>query len=275
MATTKRAKKTDVDVVSASSAELRKAVEAIAIQPKSGKITLLTRKLFNVLLAVAQQADDSGDTYRALLSDIVANSAFDSNDTALVKEHLRRMVSVQVEWSTGRRARSRAGSGDLDADRRRGNSRGSGDPPRGSNSRSRRRSKLLDPVQYARLSLQFQSQLQQRRSRAVRNLRALPDEPEPPDDARAWEWWRPILSGTPDTEAGDEAKREYKYFKRDYLRPAIAEVNAVTNIFVELIEHREGRRVAEIQFRVTERKQPMLALDEHRTCSTARWSTGW
>jgi hypothetical protein len=78
-----------------------------------------------------------------------------------------------------------------------------------------------------------------------------------------WEWWRPILSGTPDTEAGDEAKREYKYFKRDYLRPAIAEVNAVTNIFVELIEHREGRRVAEIQFRVTERKQPMLALDEH------------
>jgi hypothetical protein len=45
---TKRAKKTDV--VSPSSAELRKAVEAIAIQPKSGKITLLTRKLFNVLL---------------------------------------------------------------------------------------------------------------------------------------------------------------------------------------------------------------------------------
>lgn len=86
---TKRAKKTDV--VSPSSAELRKAVEAIAIQPKSGKITLLTRKLFNVLLAVAQQADESGDTYRALLSDIVANSAFDSNDTALVKEHLRRM----------------------------------------------------------------------------------------------------------------------------------------------------------------------------------------
>src|SRR3569833_849957 len=59
---TKRAKKTDV--VSPSSAELRKAVEAIAIQPKSGKITLLTRKLFNVLLAVAQQADESVDTFR-------------------------------------------------------------------------------------------------------------------------------------------------------------------------------------------------------------------
>ncbi|WJF91822.1 replication initiation protein [Paraburkholderia bonniea] len=262
---TKRAKKTDV--VSPSSAELRKAVEAIAIQPKSGKITLLTRKLFNVLLAVAQQADDSGDTYRALLSDIVANSAFDSNDTALVKEHLRRMVSVQVEWSTGTSSQKpgrKWGISTLIAD-----AEILEDPA------TRRvwvefsfapkiKKKLLDPVQYARLSLQFQSQLRSSAGLALYEIcvRYLTN-PSHLTMREAWEWWRPILSGTPDTEAGDEVKREYKYFKRDYLRPAIAEVNAVTNIFVELIEHREGRRVAEIQFRVTERKQPMLALDEH------------
>ncbi|KVE35624.1 replication initiation protein [Burkholderia sp. TSV86] len=264
---TKRAKKTDVDVVSASSAELRKAVEAIAIQPKSGKITLLTRKLFNVLLAVAQQADDSGDTYRALLSDIVANSAFDSNDTALVKEHLRRMVSVQVEWSTGTSSQKpgrKWGISTLIAD-----AEILEDPT------TRRvwvefsfapkiKKKLLDPVQYARLSLQFQSQLRSSAGLALYEIcvRYLTN-PSHLTMREPWEWWRPILSGTPDTEAGDEAKREYKYFKRDYLRPAIAEVNAVTNIFVELVEHREGRRVAEIQFRVSERKQPMLALDEH------------
>ncbi len=264
---TKRAKKTDVDVVSASSAELRKAVEAIALQPKNGKITLLTRKLFNVLLAVAQQADDSGDTYRALLSDIVANSAFDSNDTALVKEHLRRMVSVQVEWSTGTSSQKpgrKWGISTLIAD-----AEILEDPA------TRRvwvefsfapkiKKKLLDPVQYARLSLQFQSQLRSSAGLALYEIcvRYLTN-PSHLTMREPWEWWRPILSGTPDTEAGDEAKREYKYFKRDYLRPAIAEVNAVTNIFVELIEHREGRRVAEIQFRVSERKQPMLALDEH------------
>ncbi|KAF1012775.1 MAG: replication initiation protein [Burkholderia sp.] len=264
---TKRAKKTDVDVVNASSAELRKAVEAIAIQPKSGKITLLTRKLFNVLLAVAQQADDSGDTYRALLSDIVTNSAFDSNDTALVKEHLRRMVSVQVEWSTGTSSQKpgrKWGISTLIAD-----AEILEDPI------TRRvwvefsfapkiKKKLLDPVQYARLSLQFQSQLRSSAGLALYEIcvRYLTN-PSHLTMREPWEWWRPILSGTPDTEAGDEAKREYKYFKRDYLRPAIAEVNAVTNIFVALIEHREGRRVAQIQFRVSERKQPMLALDEH------------
>ncbi|HTH75492.1 MAG TPA: replication initiation protein [Trinickia sp.] len=262
---TKRAKKTDV--VSPSSAELRKAVEAIAIQPKSGKITLLTRKLFNVLLAVAQQADEAGDTYRALLSDIVANSAFDSNDTALVKEHLRRMVSVQVEWSQGTSSQKpgrKWGISTLIAD-----AEILEDPA------TRRvwvefsfapkiKKKLLDPVQYARLSLQFQSQLRSSAGLALYEIcvRYLTN-PSHLTMRESWAWWRPILSGTPDTEAGDEAKREYKYFKRDYLRPAIAEVNAVTNIFVELIEHREGRRVAEIQFRVTERKQPMLALDEH------------
>jgi hypothetical protein len=220
-----------------------------------------------VLLAVAQQADESGDTYRALLSDIVANSAFDSNDTALVKEHLRRMVSVQVEWSTGTSSQKpgrKWGISTLIAD-----AEILEDPA------TRRvwvefsfapkiKKKLLDPVQYARLSLQFQSQLRSSAGLALYEIcvRYLTN-PSHLTMRETWEWWRPILSGTPDTEAGDEAKREYKYFKRDYLRPAIAEVNAVTNIFVELIEHREGRRVAEIQFRVTERKQPMLALDEH------------
>jgi hypothetical protein len=265
MATRVAKKKTDV--VSPNSSELRKAVEAIAIQPKSGKITLLTRKLFNVLLAVAQQADESGDTYRALLSDIVANSAFDSNDTALVKEHLRRMVSVQVEWSTGTSSQKPG--------RKWGISTLIADAEILEDATTRRvwvefsfapkiKKKLLDPVQYARLSLQFQSQLRSSAGLALYEIcvRYLTN-PSHLTMREPWQWWRPILSGTPDSEAGDEAKREYKYFKRDYLRPAIAEVNAVTNINVELIEHREGRRVSEIQFRVAERKQPMLALDEH------------
>jgi hypothetical protein len=177
------------------------------------------------------------------------------------------MVSVQVEWSTGTSSQKpgrKWGISTLIAD-----AEILEDPT------TRRvwvefsfapkiKKKLLDPVQYARLSLQFQSQLRSSAGLALYEIcvRYLTN-PSHLTMRESWEWWRPILSGTPDSEAGDEAKREYKYFKRDYLRPAIAEVNAVTNINVELIEHREGRRVSEIQFRVIERKQPMLALDEH------------
>ncbi|WP_225721836.1 replication initiation protein [Candidatus Vallotiella sp. (ex Adelges kitamiensis)] len=266
MATRVAKKKTDV--VSQSSAELRKAVEAIAIQPKSGKITLLTRKLFNVLLAVAQQADESGDTYRALLSDIVKNSAFDSNDTALVKEHLRRMVSVQVEWSTGTSSQKPG--------RKWGISTLIADAEILEDTTTRRvwvefsfapkiKKKLLDPVQYARLSLQFQSQLRSSAGLALYEIcvRYLTN-PSHLTMREPWEWWRPILSGTPDLEGSNDAKHEYKYFKRDYLRPAIAEVNAVTNINIELMEHREGRRISEIQFRVVERKKPITAIDKHQ-----------
>jgi len=42
----------------------------------------------------------------------------------------------------------------------------------------------------------------------------------------------------------------YKYFKRDVIIPAVAEVNRITHLTVELIEHRDGKVVTEVQFRV-------------------------
>ncbi|MGB7184477.1 MAG: replication initiation protein, partial [Burkholderiaceae bacterium] len=43
---------------------------------------------------------------------------------------------------------------------------------------------------------------------------------------------------------------QMKVFKRDVLLPAIAEVNAVTDIHIELITHRRGRVIETIQFKV-------------------------
>lgn len=46
------------------------------------------------------------------------------------------------------------------------------------------------------------------------------------------------------------ANFQMKVFKRDILLPAIAEVNAVTDIHIELITHRRGRVIESIQFKV-------------------------
>jgi hypothetical protein len=54
-------------------------------------------------------------------------------------------------------------------------------------------------------------------------------------------------------QAGDDSKAEYRFFKRDVLHKAIAEINACTNIEVSgPIEHKEkdNRTIAEIQFEV-------------------------
>jgi hypothetical protein len=67
-----------------------------------------------------------------------------------------------------------------------------------------------------------------------------------------------VLTGNPGTEK--EAPDAYRFFKRDTILKAMAEVNALTDIDVELIEHRQGRRVEEIQFRITPKRQAQLKL---------------
>jgi hypothetical protein len=61
--------------------------------------------------------------------------------------------------------------------------------------------------------------------------------------------WDSLLRGVPRQPEKDFV---YKYFKRDVLLPAMAEVNRLTNITLELLEHREsGRTVLDVQFAIT------------------------
>jgi len=67
-----------------------------------------------------------------------------------------------------------------------------------------------------------------------------------------------VLSGAPQSASLD--KLEYRFFKRDTLTPAVAEVNSVTDIEIELIEHKEGRAIAEIQFGIKPKVQTQASL---------------
>src|SRR5687767_9505379 len=79
---------------------LRKPVNTLAIVPKSARITSLGRKSYNVLLYEAQEQGLDKDVFRAPLERIIRGVDFDSNDHALVKKHLRAMVSTTVEWQS-------------------------------------------------------------------------------------------------------------------------------------------------------------------------------
>lgn len=243
---------------------VRKAVEAIAINPKSGRITLLTRKLFNVLLYQAQRQGEALATYRAPLADIVATAEFDSNDTNLIKEHLRKMLQTQVEWN----------STSEDGSRRWGATNILSEAEIIEDKKSRRvwvewsyapkiKKRLLEPDIYARLSLQFQSSL---RSSAALGLYEIcsryAESPAHLTMRNPWQWWRPVLTGIPDGSPDGDIYPEYKYFKRSVLKGAVSEVNAVTDLEVELIEHKDGRRITDIQFRSMKKAQSGLPLPE-------------
>jgi hypothetical protein len=236
---------------------LRKPVNTLAIVPtKSSKITVLARKAYNVLLYIAQEQGIEQEIFRAPLQSILRGVDFNSNAREIVKQHLRAMVSTTVEWQS-----PTAGEGEA------WNVAGllahakvykqSGENWVEWSFAPNIKHELLEPQRFARLRLDVISQLR-RHSGVVlyeicaryRDVGLTARQP--------WPWWRPVLTGNPDTE--DSAKQEYRFFKRDVLKLAIAEINAVTDLDVELIEHKAGRFIADIQFRVAKKQQESLPL---------------
>lgn len=242
--------------VSVESELLRKPVNTLAIVPKSARITLLGRKSYNVLLYEAQDQGLDKDVFRAPLERIIRGVDFDSHDHALVKKHLRAMVSTTVEWqspTTGEGASWNVSG--LLAHARLSKERGQVwiEWSYAVNLKQ----ELLEPTVFARLKLEVISQL--RSHAAVALYEICTRYKDVGRTARqAWRWWRPVLSGQPETER--TARLEYRVFKRDTLKPAVAEVNAITDLDVALVEHKQGRFVDEIQFTIQIKKQATLPL---------------
>jgi len=235
---------------------LRKPVNTLAIVPKSTRITSLGRKTYNVLLYEAQNQGMHKDFYRAPLERLVKGIDFDSNDHALIKKHLRAMVSTTVEWQSPT------------------NGEGSGWNISGLLAHAKLikekgqvwvewsyamnlKDELLHPTVFARLKLEIISQLRSHAGIALYEI-CTRYKDIGRTSRQHWRWWRPVLSGQPDSDR--TAKLEYRIFKRDTLKLAVAEVNAITDLEVELVEHREGRTIAEIQFLIKMSSQPSLAL---------------
>ncbi|MFD2274277.1 hypothetical protein ACFS07_33320 [Undibacterium arcticum] len=65
-----------------------------------------------------------------------------------------------------------------------------------------------------------------------------------------WTEWRWAIYGSIDATS---TLNQYKYFKKDKLLPAIREINLRSDITIELIEVKDGRRVADLQFIVQEK----------------------
>lgn len=237
-------------------AEVKRSNETIGIVPKTGRITVVVRRLFNVLLYVSQR-EGPKELYRRPLGELAKLAEFTSSDLATLKEHLVAMNLTPVEWNERTVDEARWGTTTLITQAEIIEKRGVGTfvewalPPK-------IRGMLLDPEQYTRLSLQIHSTLKSGASVALYEICArYLTNPGGLTMRKPWEWWRPRITGNPDPEAYPI----YKYFKRDVLKPAAAEVTALSDIKVDLIEHKDGRRVADIQFKVERKAIPGLELE--------------
>ena len=62
-----------------------------------------------------------------------------------------------------------------------------------------------------------------------------------------WHWWLPVLTGKP---TPSEIKTEFRFFNRDTIKPAVEEVNEVSELSVTVHEFKSGRTIEWIQFEV-------------------------
>jgi hypothetical protein len=242
-------------------AVVQKANESIAIRPKKGRLTLLSRRIYNALLYHAQLQGVEERQYSIPLATLIGDAHFNSRNVALLKEHIREMQTTLIEWNSVGAGEQRWTSSQLlgaveIAER------GPGYPVIISWSYPDRvRERLLKPSRYTRILLEVGAQM---RSYAAAVLFELGMQyltsPSHLTMREDLPWWASVLTGRSDVE-----KVDYRYFKRDVLRPALAEVEALQQDFLlELIEHKEGRRVAELQFRVLRRSPPPLEVAQAR-----------
>ena len=224
--------------------EVIKASPAIQVQ---SKMTLLQRRAWNVLLANAYDELPNTDIHSVSVVELAAKLGFNSKNEDYLKEILETLVDCKVEWNVlGKDKKQEWGIASLLAEVR------IGDGICFYQYSHTLRQKLHNPRVYAKLNLRLQNRFRSQYALVLWEVcfdyfDADRDQGETPF----------IPLGTFRELMGIEAD-EYRTFKalnRDVIKPAIKEINDLTNYHVEVEQKRIGRRIGELKFRITKVKQ--------------------
>ena len=224
--------------------EVIKASPAIQIQ---SKISLLQRRAWNVLLANAYNELPDKDIHSVSMVDLAAKLGFDSGNQEYLKEVLRSLRSCEVEWNLLNKDNKQVwGVASLLASAEIENGICTyGFAPH-------LRLKLHNPRIYAKLNLRLQNRFKGQYALILWEVcfdyfdtdRGQGETPFIP-----LETFRELIGLKAD---------EYPVFgflNRDIIKPAIKEINDVTDYLVEVEQKRIGRKIAELKFRITKVKQ--------------------
>ena len=251
-----RALTTRSDEAAKADQAVSKANEAIAIRPKRGKLTLLSRRIYNVFLYHAQRQGVDNPGYSILLSELIDDARFTSHNTELLKSHIRDMQATTIEWHTSaggaRQWTSTQLLGPVRID----------EPGRGQactiswSYPEPIRERLLKPAQYTRVLLEISSQMRSYAASVLYELGArYLTSPGGLTMREDIVWWASVLTGRSDITTVD-----YRILHRDTIKKALVELDTLSDGFrMEAIPHKRGRKVEELQFRVIPKPQASLA----------------
>ena len=224
--------------------EVIKASPAIQIQ---NRITHLQRRAWNVLLANAYHELADKDIHRVSMVELAAKLGFDSKNDEYLKGMIRSLVDCTVEWNIlGKNNKQVWGAASL---------LGSAEIENGVCTYSfaaHLRHKLHNPLMYTRLNLRLQNQFKSQYALILWEVcfdyfnvkRSRGETPFIPIET-----FRELM--------GVESN-EYPLFgelNRNVIKPAIKEINALTDYFIEVEQKRLARKIAELKFSIVKVKQ--------------------
>ena len=220
--------------------EFIKASPAIQIQ---GNITHLQRRAWNVLLANAYDELPNRDIHRVSIVELADKLGFNSRNQEHLKDMLKALTECLVEWNTlGKDKNQVWGVAALLA---------SAEIEKGICTYAfapHLRLKLYNPRVYAKLNLRLQNRFSDRHALILWELcfdyfDTARDHGETP--FIALEKFRELMG------VADDKYPAFKTLNQCVIKPAVKEINKLTNFFVEVEQKRKGRKIAFLKFKIS------------------------
>ena len=224
--------------------EVIKASPAIQIQ---SRITLLQRRAWNVLLANAYDDLPDKDIHHVSVAELAAKLGFNSGNREHLKETLEALGSCQVKWNLLNKDKElKWGFANLLA---------SAEIENGICTYAfapHLRLKLYNPRVYAKLNLHLQNQF---KSQYALVLWEICFDYFDRDREKGQTPFIPLETFRELMGIEADEYRTFKALNQTLIKPAVKEINEVTDYLVEAEHKRLGRKVAELKFYITRVKQ--------------------
>jgi len=230
-----------------SELEIRKSNEAIGLRVVSGRLTLLNRKVFNVLMYHAQRIRKLGqdapiDTPTAQkyfwvpLSVLARNASYDSRDMQFLREQISEMQDIKLLLETDRQWTSERLIASVTFVNPKGLHSRTGQVWVGFAFPPEVHESVMQPETYTRLSIHYQGLLRSGTALALYELcRRYATNPSKLTSTYSVEHWYGLLTGNPMPEKPEDLP-EYKYFKREFKPDTQQESSAPFTIDLTLLE---------------------------------------
>lgn len=228
--------------------EFIKASPAIQIQ---GSITHLQRRAWNVLLANAYDELPNKEIHRVSVTELAEKLGFTSRNQDHLKDMLKALTECMVEWNIlGKDKNQVWGVAGLLA---------SAEIEKGICTYAfapHLRLKLYNPRVYAKLNLRLQNRFTDRHALILWEVcfdyfDSARDQGETP--FIPLEKFRELMG------VADDKYPVFKTLNQCVVKPAVKEINALTNFFVEVEQKRDGRKIAFLKFKISRLREISVA----------------